>query len=326
MNKRELNKREFLKILSQEVNKPFRKSKISRQIKTGGIFRSLAADLSDYSMFSTQNDNYKYILFVIDEFSRFLWCKKLINKTAASVKKNLFDVIDETNDKTRLLHVDKGSEFYNKSVESELKKYNITMYSTYSPNKSAIVERVQRTIKYKLQLLFTEKQSNRWIDIIDEVVNEYNNTKHSSLCGYTPTEASKLNSLDESKLYLCMYKSYAPQLSYNIPKFKVGDKVRVARIKGKFEKEGLNWSYEIFEVYKVDTRHPIQYKLKDDQNNIIEGSFLENELQKTQIPDIFLVEKQLGTRTYKGKKQILVKWLGYPSSFNQYIDESDIVN
>ncbi|XP_043460811.1 uncharacterized protein LOC122497636 [Leptopilina heterotoma] len=104
-------------------------------------------------------------------------------------------------------------------------------------------------------------------------------------------------------------------------KFKRGDRVRVSKFKNIFEKGYTpNWTTEIFTVDQVKSTKPVTYKLKDYQNQPIEGGFYEEELLKVQYPDVYLVEKVLKTRG----NDVYVKWLGFDSSHNSWIKKSDM--
>ena len=108
-------------------------------------------------------------------------------------------------------------------------------------------------------------------------------------------------------------------------KFKVGDKVRISKIKQTFDKGyDNNWSFEVFTVNQVLDTVPITYKLKDFNGDLITGSFYNQELQKTTVPEHYEIEKVLETRTVGRKKQYLIKFLGWPAKFNLWIDESQI--
>ena len=101
------------------------------------------------------------------------------------------------------------------------------------------------------------------------------------------------------------------------PKFKVGDKVRISKYKRKIFVEGYtpNWTEEIFLVDKIQSTYPITYRLKDLNNEEIQGSFYEPELLNAK-QDVFRIEKVI-RKDYK-KKQVLVKWLGYSEDFKRH--------
>jgi hypothetical protein len=106
----------------------------------------------------------------------------------------------------------------------------------------------------------------------------------------------------------------------------VGDLVRISVTKGIFEKGyTANWSMELFKIYEVLDTSPITYKIEDMKGEKIEGSFYQNEIQKTKfIEPAFLVNEVIKKRTYKGKKQVFVSWLGYRENMNSWIDESEL--
>ena len=108
--------------------------------------------------------------------------------------------------------------------------------------------------------------------------------------------------------------------------FNVGDKVRIAKYKGVFEKGYLpNFTEEIFTIkYKISSQPPT-YRIQDCDKEEISGVFYEPELVKVvKTDDIYKIEKVLRKRKRKGQTELLVKWLGYPDKFNQWIKESDL--
>ena len=109
------------------------------------------------------------------------------------------------------------------------------------------------------------------------------------------------------------------------PKFKIGDKIRISKYKRKVFDKGYtpNWTEEVFTVDKIQYTNPITYKLKDLNNEPIEGSFYEPELLEAK-QDIFRIEKVIKS-DYK-KKQALVSWSGYPKEFNSWIPLKDVKN
>ena len=189
-------------------------------------------------------------------------------------------------------------------------------------HKSAIIERFNRTLKTKMWQKLTEEQSNRWIDSLPDLLHEYNNQRHRTI-GMTPAKASK--KINEDKL---MEKLYMSDVNENNENFKLGDWVRISRTKGKFEKGyTTNWTQEIFKIVKIKNTDPPTYKLEDTLGEPIQGSFYGKEMQKTLLGGVYLIENIIKTRRNKmGKKEMLVKWLGYDDpKFNEWIDESQMV-
>jgi hypothetical protein len=138
----------------------------------------------------------------------------------------------------------------------------------------------------------------------------------------TPVEGSKKG--NETQVYKNLYSKVDKTKS--VSKFKVGDKVRISKYKSVFDKGYLpNWTTELFTVSKVLNTDPITYKIKDYNDEEIEGSFYEQELVifDKQNED-YEVEKILKTRTRNGKKEYLIKWRSYDSTFNSWIPEKNL--
>ena len=233
------------------------------------------------------------------------------NKKGVNVTKALENIFQER--KPKKLWTDKGAEFYNKDDKKLL-----DIYSTENEEKSSIVERWIRTMKEKMWKYFTDNNTYRYIDILPDLVKDYNNTVHTSI-KMTPIEASKKeNELTAWRnLYPDRYKIHNLQ-----PKFSVGDEVRITKKKKVFEKGyTTRWTEEIFTIKKIQNTNPITYKLEDLQGEEIKGSFYEQELQKT-AQQIYRIEKII--KKEKGKS--LVKWKGYSDKFNSWVDNKDLID
>lgn len=132
-----------------------------------------------------------------------------------------------------------------------------------------------------------------------------------------PNEVTKKN---EKHLLQTVYNHIKMVDNIN-PKFKVGDHVRISKIRGIFDKKYLpNWSTEIFTIREVKLTNPITYLLQDEDNKPILGGFYQYQLQKVKYPNIYLVEKILK----RNKNKVFVKWLGFNSKHNSWIDNDNI--
>lgn len=299
----------------KQPNSKFRR----RRVIAGKINDIWSCDIMDMSDVAEQNDGYKYSLNIVDVFSKYAWVIPLKTKSASEVVKAFRPLFREF----RPLHiwVDEGKEFYNKEMTALLKEYNINRYSTYSENKSAVVERFNRTIKTNIWKYFVANQTRDWINKINELVNEYNNKEHSTI-KMSPIQALR----NEEKVREVYRDKDIKLLKYDSePKFQVGDYVRISRDKGIFEKAiNPHWSTEVFIIHKVISSNPPTYVIRDKLGEITQGSFYENELQKTELHNFVLIKDILKRRTYKGKKQVFVSFLGYNDKFNQWMDEEDV--
>jgi len=310
---------EVKKYLNQLGNELHRKaiSKFeTRKVVSNYVDQIWSADLNDLSEWSNKNNGYKYLLTNIDIYSRYAWVKPLKSKSAEDVLEAFKQIIKESKSKPDKLWVDEGKEFYNNKFNKFLKSNKIEMYSSHGKHKAMVIERFNRTLKEKMWKYFTISNTRKWYDKIEELTNDYNNTIHRTL-KFTPNEVREKN----IKTIYDIYPSKEIK-----PKFKIGDYVRISRIKSAFEKGYYpNWSHEIYIINKVKNTDPITYEIKDWEHEKIKGSFYEQELQKTELHDMNLVEETLGEKKIKGKKWYLVKFLGYPSSFNKWLPESDFM-
>ena len=192
----------------------------------------------------------------------------------------------------------------------------IKLYSTENEEKSSVVERWNRTIKTKMWKRFTEQNSTQYLKMLPDIINKYNNNYHSSI-KMSPIETSKKK--NESIVYYNFYSNL--KATKTKPKFKGGDRVRISKYKRKTFDKGYtpNWTEEIFIISEVLNSNPYTYKIRDRQGEEIVGSFYEQELLKTNQTK-FRIEKVIR----KNKKQALVKWSGYDSSFNSWIPIEEI--
>ena len=171
-------------------------------------------------------------------------------------------------------------------------------------------------MKYKT---FTINQNRKWINILDEITQNYNNKIHT-------TTKEKPKDIFEKRLKIPIVIEPIPKLK---PNFNVGDRVRISyKRREVFDKAYLpNWTWEIFIVKAINKTDPITYILKDEKGEDLKGSFYESELQKPQQKkDFYLVEKVLKYKTEKGKKYGLVKWLGYEDETWEPIKNIDNFN
>ena len=128
-----------------------------------------------------QNKGIKYLLFAIDLYSKYAFVISLKDKKGISIANAFNKIIKQTGRKPNKIWVDQGSEFYNNDFKKWLSSNNIIMYSTYNEGKSVVAERFIRTLKNKLYKHMTATGKNVYYDVLDDVVNEYNNTKHNTI-------------------------------------------------------------------------------------------------------------------------------------------------
>ena len=161
-----------------------------RRVFVKGVDEIWAADLVEMGRFSDWNKGIKYLLMVIDVFSKFGWIEPLQNKKGETVAA-AFEKIFKLGRQPRLLWRDKGKEFYNKNVNQLLSKKNIKLYSTENEEKSSVVERFNRTIKQMMWKMFSANNNTIYVDKIGELLKNYNSSWHRSV-QMSPVAASDI--------------------------------------------------------------------------------------------------------------------------------------
>lgn len=299
------------------LHKPVRRRFKRRKYHVEGIDSLWQADLADFNELSQWNDGYRYVLVVIDVFSKYVFAKPTKSKTAKEVL-GVFNMILASQDrKPRRLMTDKGKEFDNDMLKNFCKENGIHYYTSQNPDtKAAVAERVIKTLKGRLYRYFTYKKSWRYLGVLDKIVSAYNQAKHRSI-GMAPIEVTNEN---EAEVRQKLYPDEGPKtIKY---KFELADSVRIAREKSVFGKGyKQQWSDEIFKIERRLATDPPVYKLKDFANEVIVGTFYEPELQRVTDTGVYEVDKILETRTRNGKKEFFVSWKGYPSSANSWVTD-----
>ena len=281
----------------------------------------LQADLIDMSSLASWNQGHKWILIVVDAFSRKCWVRKLKNKTADLVLEKFKEIFAETGNFGRLMS-DAGSEFIAKQFKAFLRKKKIKFVrgNPHAPH----VERLNRTIQGRLFKFMTHNETKKWTDAIHSVVHSYNSRYHSTI-KMSPNRADLDMHRNKVVENLTRYydKSFQKRRE---PKFRVGDIVSIQKEKGVFAKGyGKVFTEELFKIKKVHTKLPIpQYTLGEyTGNKLLQGRFYENELQKADY-EVFKIEKILAERqsAETEEPEIYVKWMGWPDKYNQWIAKS----
>ena len=302
---------------SYSLHKQARKTFTRNPTVVRGIDHQWQADLADMQSISNENDGVKYILTVIDVFSKYAWTIPIKNKGSKEML-NAFQILFKISSprKPEKLQTDEGTEFLNKDVQKYLKSEGVHHFCSHSDKKAAVVERFNRTLKTKIWKYFTAQQTYTYINKLADFVKSYNHSVHRSI-GMRPKDVTKM---DEDKLWAKLY-------GENIPRRKkpnlIGRKTRISKWKGVFEKGYIpNWSEEHFHVKKRLAKKKPVYKLVDDLGEDIKGEFYEEELQPIE-ENRFLIEKVLRKRKIGGKEEHFVKWKGWAPKFNSWIKAED---
>lgn len=302
------------------LHKPIKRKFKRRKTRVYGIDFQWQADLADLQSIKGRNNGNRYLLCVIDVFSKRAWVRAIKDKTAKTLIRAFDQILNAWGGQPRALQTDKGGEFVNAGFRKHLSKKGIHFFTTENPEtKASIVERFQRTLKTKMWKYFTHKDTRVYIDVLQNLVTSYNRTVHSST-GFKPIDVNKGNEYIISEKINGPPKSL-PQKSSAI---RVGDTVRINKTKLHFEKGYLpNWTTELFTVYKLNKGSKTTFGVKDLNGEIIKGSFYGEELQTVTDKGDRRVEKILKRRVIikDGVKvrEKFVKWRGYGREFNTWI-------
>jgi hypothetical protein len=236
-----------------------------------------SADLTNsFQSLAKDNKGYKYMLNVIDLFSKYAFSIPLKSKSAESVMEAFDKLFKTSKRKPGKLWTDQGTEFTNNKFRDFLKSHNIELYHVFNEGKACVIERFNRTLGEMIQKHLTATNSTKYIDILQKLLDEYNNRHHSSI-KMSPFEASDLKNSPQ-----VLKNNNNKLILTNRRLFKVGDRVRIYRYKTLFEKGYKpNWTKEIFVISEINKTNPITYKIRDLNNEPIIGSFYTQELNKT---------------------------------------------
>ena len=214
--------------LANELHKPIIRKFKKRKVYS--LFRDniLGVDLADMQSLSKYNKGIKYLLCAVDLFSKYAWIVPKKDKKGTSIVNVLKKIISE-GCKPNKIWVDQGGEFCNKSFKYFLKMNNIKMYSTYNEGKSVVAERFIRTLQNKIFKHMAPISKNVYSDVLDDIVNKYNNTVHRTIkmkpIDITGDFYVKSNGIVFNKDSIELH-SVELRSNKKNPKFKVGDYVR----------------------------------------------------------------------------------------------------
>ena len=266
---------------------------------------------------------------VIDVFSRKAFVDIVSSKKPEDIKKSFEKLLKEMPKTPKMLLTDNGGEFKNETLRKFFEKKSINRIFTIpgNPQSNGIVERLNRTVKLMLNKSSLSRAGNVSEDDIKQMVENYNNTEHSST-GFSPNEALKPENHDK------VVNNTKKSSKFNLDvkdDLQVGDYVRLRLEKDKIKKSAVNWTEELFQISSIniprtkekarDPSRPIRYKVKPrgDNTKPLKGFFHRDDLQKVDEVENedkavvkYEVEKILNYKKLRNKKLIYVKWKDYP--------------
>lgn len=310
--------------LTYTLHKPAKKKMIHPKVKALSIDNVWMMDLAEFGNIAKYNDGVRYVLFVIDVFSKFLFVRTLKTKKGEEVADQFADIINKSQRKPGITVSDQGGEFHCPPMREIMETLNIQHIVTGSQVKASVVERCIKSIKQRMYKYFTHANTLHYLNVLQQIVHNYNRTIHTT----TKHKPVDINYSNEEDVYNHAFKDgrVVHKREENIEK---GDYVRLAILKGMYKK-GYEMSHTP-EVYIVDDiinkpKNVKMYRLRDFDGEVIKGAFLNEEIQKVTFDPqaTYPIEKILETRGKGRSKVYKVRWLYWPKHFDSYVNAAHI--
>ncbi|KAL3078404.1 hypothetical protein niasHT_037638 [Heterodera trifolii] len=236
-----------------------------------GLHTEWQADLAIFDRLAKQNRGYKYLLVCIDTLSRQVFVEPVKTKTSTNMIIAFGRIFKRSKYIPWKVLTDQGKEFTARAVQHFFRARDVEHFCMLtSPQFHAgMAERANRSIKERLYRYFTERNTYKWIDVVQDIVRAINHSPNSSI-GMRPADVNFKNAEAlRQKLH-----DAAENVVRSKPKYRVGDRVRIEKYKHVFQKGYLpRFTNELFTVVEVHTeRSPVVYRLRDDHNEIISGT------------------------------------------------------
>lgn len=270
----------------------------------------------------TDNNDYHFILSVVDGLSKYAYLRKIKRKTGKLVRDAFQDIFDKSKRTPKIIITDQGLEFLNREVQELFTRRQIEHRIAVDVRKSSIVERFNQTILNIINRKITLSSKRSFIHQLDEIQRAYNNSYHQTIRTTPFIARSKSNKWLTKTVY------GGEKLETIRFRFDVGDLCRISRSSKPVGPHAYEGTYS-FEIYKISQRIPMDvatYRLVDLNGLEIKGLFIEPELLLVLPPknNIYEVEKIVDEKTERGRNMCKVRWAGWPESFDQWIPCSEV--
>lgn len=329
-----ISRKEIVSFLESQdtysTNRPVHRRFKRNRIMVSGVHQQYDMDLCDMSKLRRYRGNRgtRYLLTVIDVFSRFAFVRPLRNKTGKVVAKALEDIMT-SGSKPERCRSDKGAEFRCKPVTDLLQRLGVKQYFSTSDLKCQSVERLNQTLKGAIYKWCYQNRSFAYVTVLDELVRGYNHRVHSSLFGLSPSEVNESN---QAKLWNLMYvaKAGGEKQRNRMFKYQEGDLVRVSLARRTFERSYIQkFTSQIYKIRgRVYRENVPVYLLMDLEEEPIKTAFYEPELQRVRknLEDAsdWEIEKILKRRKSGKAQEVLVRYRGLGPKFDRWLSRASL--
>ncbi|KAL3098471.1 hypothetical protein niasHT_021330 [Heterodera trifolii] len=287
-----------------------------------GFMTDVQADLADFQALSRKNSGYRYLLLAVDVLSRRMFGSPVKSKRPADVKRAFEEVLGQMPKLPETLYTDRGLEFVAKPMKEFFAENGIKKYETSSKKKAAVAERAIRTLKTRLYKYFSAKSTSAWVDVLPKFLSAINN----SVCRATGLRPNEITDVNAREVWKRVYgEGLVP--AEKRPKIKAGETVRIPEPKHIFEKGYIpNYSDHVYTVDEARSTNLQHYLLKDYYGTKLKRKFYLPELTKVQVDEntMYRIEKKYKERMRDGKKETLVKFIGFPEKY--WVTDEDFEN
>ena len=290
----------------------------------------VCVDTAFMDKYTKSNRGIKYLIVFIDMYSRYLTVYPSKSIANFEMKNILNDFFSNNIHKYEKINTDSGVEFLSKFAKEIYNKFEVHHYCTYSKEiKSSIAERVIRTLKSKIHKYITHTNSEKYIDVLDEIVSSYNRSSHSGLLQRTPLNVHLMFNCNEILNFTSeMFKYRVSKKRVPSRDYDAGEYVRLksTHASQNIFRKGFHQrnTSEIFKIHSLNSSHiPTTYNIVDLDGEKILGVFYKQELVVVRPKSDFKI-KILKKRKRKGKIEYFVNFIDHPNSSNQWIPSENL--
>ena len=208
------------------------------------------------------NKNYKYIMVLIDVFSKKAWAQPMTRMKDFDATIAMEEMLKMVPDLPKIIITDLGTEYYNSKMSNLFSRFGIKHYSIRVRHKACVAERFIRTLKGRLERYFWDKRTHNWLDVLQQFLKNYNNTYHRSI-------RMSPNAVNENNRKIVFKNLYPHSEDNTPPRLRKGDKVRLLKTKNIFEKGYTrSWGTQIYEISKALSSSGVDfYEISDLEGN-----------------------------------------------------------